>query len=581
MTNIVEIRNLTKTFGEVVANNKVRLDLRQGEILALLGENGSGKTTLMNMLSGIYHPDSGDIFIGGKKVVIHSPEEAKRLGIGMVHQHFKLIDTLTAADNIWMGTEYEPFHLDEKLAFADECNPCDSSDPAELRAQKFRRFKTRLKLRLYALKYKLGAFISGQPLKKSRFDRIDKITRDFGFELDSRKRVCDMAVSEKQTCEIIKVLFYGANILILDEPTAVLTTQEIQKLFATMRRMKERGCSIVIITHKLNEVLEISDRVAIMRKGEYITTVDTKDANEQILTELMVGEKVELHIDRPKTDFDRPLLEIRNLTVKNDEGSVAIDDMSFYIRGGEMLGVAGISGCGQKELCEAIAGLRKIESGEINHKGQSLIGLPPKKIIEMGISMSFIPEDRLGMGLAPSMSITDNMMLKTYSEGRFNPFVNRKKARERAKQLISALNIVTPSTETPVRRLSGGNVQKVLVGREIESSPNVIITAYPVRGLDINSSYAIYDILNEQKKNGVGILFVGEDLDVMLALCDKIMVICHGKLMGVVHAEKATKEQLGLMMTGALDLKIENAKTYGIAKDSNITEKEAHDDKNE
>lgn len=581
MTNIVEIRNLTKTFGEVVANNKVRLDLRQGEILALLGENGSGKTTLMNMLSGIYHPDSGDIFIGGKKVVIHSPEEAKRLGIGMVHQHFKLIDTLTAADNIWMGTEYEPFHLDEKLAFADECNPCDSSDPAELRAQKFRRFKTRLKLRLYALKYKLGAFISGQPLKKSRFDQIDKITRDFGFELDSRKRVCDMAVSEKQTCEIIKVLFYGANILILDEPTAVLTTQEIQKLFATMRRMKERGCSIVIITHKLNEVLEISDRVAIMRKGEYITTVDTKDANEQILTELMVGEKVELHIDRPETDFDRPLLEIRNLTVKNDEGSVAIDDMSFYIRGGEMLGVAGISGCGQKELCEAIAGLRKIESGEINHKGQSLIGLPPKKIIEMGISMSFIPEDRLGMGLAPSMSITDNMMLKTYSEGKFNPFVNRKKARERAKQLISALNIVTPSTETPVRRLSGGNVQKVLVGREIESSPNVIITAYPVRGLDINSSYAIYDILNEQKKNGVGILFVGEDLDVMLALCDKIMVICHGKLMGVVHAEKATKEQLGLMMTGALDLKIENAKPYGIAKDSNITEKEAHDDKNE
>lgn len=578
MTNVVEIRNLTKTFGEVVANNKVRLDLRQGEILALLGENGSGKTTLMNMLAGIYQPDSGEISIDGNKVVISSPEEAKRLGIGMVHQHFKLIDTLTAADNIWMGTEHEPFYLDEKLAFADACNPCDSSDPKELRAQKFRRFKTRLKLRLYALKYKLGAFLSGQPLKKSRFDQIDKITKDFGFELDSRKLVRDMAVSEKQTCEIIKVLFYGANILILDEPTAVLTTQEIQKLFATMRRMKERGCSIIIITHKLNEVLEISDRVAIMRKGEYITTVDTKDANEQILTELMVGEKVELHIDRPKTDFDRPLLEIRNLTVKNDEGSVAIDDMSFYIRGGEMLGVAGISGCGQKELCEAIAGLRKIESGEINHKGKSLIGLPPKKIIEMGISMSFIPEDRLGMGLAPSMSITDNMMLKTYSEGRFNPFVNRKKARERAKQLISALNIVTPSTETPVRRLSGGNVQKVLVGREIESSPNVIITAYPVRGLDINSSYAIYDILNEQKKNGVGILFVGEDLDVMLALCDKIMVICHGKLMGVAHAEKATKEQLGLMMTGALDLQVENAKTYGIAKDSNITE-EAQNDK--
>ena len=579
MTNIVEIRNLTKTFGEVVANNNVRLNLRQGEILALLGENGSGKTTLMNMLSGIYQPDSGDIFINGRKVVIHSPEEAKRLGIGMVHQHFKLIDTLTAADNIWMGTESEPFYLEEKLAFAEKCNPCDSSDPKVLSSQKRKLLKAKINLRVRAFGYKLGKFIKGQPLRKQRFETIDQITHDFGFDLDSRKTVSDMAVSEKQTCEIVKVLFYGAKILILDEPTAVLTTQEIQKLFATMRRMKERGCSIIIITHKLNEVLEISDRVAIMRKGEYITTIDTKDADEQLLTELMVGEKVELHIDRPKTDFDRPLLEIRNLTVKNDEGSVAIDDMSFYIRGGEMLGVAGISGCGQKELCEAIAGLRKIEKGEINHKGQSLIGLPPKKIIEMGISMSFIPEDRLGMGLAPSMSITDNMMLKTYSEGRFNPFVNRKKARERAKQLIDALNIVTPSTETPVRRLSGGNVQKVLVGREIESSPNVIITAYPVRGLDINSSYAIYDILNEQKKNGVGILFVGEDLDVMLALCDKIMVICHGKLMGVVHAEKATKEQLGLMMTGALDLQIENAKPYGIAKDSNIAE-EAHDDEN-
>lgn len=581
MTNIVEIRNLTKTFGEVVANNKVRLDLRQGEILALLGENGSGKTTLMNMLSGIYQPDSGDIFINGEKVVIHSPEEAKRLGIGMVHQHFKLIDSLSAADNIWMGAEKkEPFFLKDKFSFVDSLYPYEGLNGNSLRSQKLQRFKVKTKLCLSALNYKLFNLFRNAFLNGSRYNDINDMAKKFGFELDSRKLVCDMAVSEKQTCEIIKVLFYGAKILILDEPTAVLTTQEIQKLFATMRKMKERGCSIIIITHKLNEVLEISDRVAIMRKGEYITTVDTKDANEQILTELMVGEKVELHIDRPKTDFDRPLLEIRDLTVKSDEGSVAIDNMSFYIRGGEMLGVAGISGCGQKELCEAIAGLRRIESGEINHKGQSLIGLPPKKIIEMGISMSFIPEDRLGMGLAPSMSITDNMMLKTYSEGKFNPFVNRKKARERASQLIKELNIVTPSTETPVRRLSGGNVQKVLVGREIESSPNVIITAYPVRGLDINSSYAIYDILNDQKKNGVGILFVGEDLDVMLALCDKIMVICHGKLMGVVHAEKTTKEQLGLMMTGALDLQIKNDKTYGIAKDSNITE-EALNDKNE
>lgn len=579
MTNVIEIRNLTKTFGEVIANDNVQLDLRQGEILALLGENGSGKTTLMNMLSGIYQPDKGDIFVNGKKVVLHSPEDAKKLGIGMVHQHFKLVENFSAADNIWMGVEEPSFDLKHKFNCVDALQPCDSTDKAKKRKQKLRKFITKTKLCLSAFNYKLSQLFYNQPLNKSRFEKINKIAREFGFEFDSSKTVEEMAVSEKQTCEIIKVLYYGAQILILDEPTAVLTVQEIDKLFAVLRKMKESGHSIIIITHKLNEVMDISDRVAIMCKGKYITTVNTKEVNEQILTELMVGAKVDLKIDRPVTDFDRPLLEIRNLTVKNDEGSVAIDDMSFYIRGGEMLGVAGISGCGQKELCEAIAGLRKIEKGEINHKGNSLIGLSPKKIIEMGISMSFIPEDRLGMGLAPSMSITDNMMLKTYADNKFNPFVDRKSARKKAKELIEKLKIVTPSSETPVRRLSGGNVQKVLVGREIDSSPNVIVTAYPVRGLDINSSYAIYDILNEQKKKGVGILFVGEDLDVMLSLCDKIMVICHGKLMGVVHAEKATKEQLGLMMTGALDLSETRDKEYGIAKDSNI-KKEVQDDNN-
>jgi simple sugar transport system ATP-binding protein len=277
------------------------------------------------------------------------------------------------------------------------------------------------------------------------------------------------------------------------------------------------------------------------------------------------------------------MLEIRNLTIKNDEGANAIEDVNFYIRGGEILGVAGIAGCGQKELCEAIAGLRKIEKGQIIHKGENIVGLSPNAIIEKGISMSFIPEDRLGMGLAPSLSITDNMILKTYRANKKSPFVDRNKARAKAQEIISRLGVVTPSTETPVRRLSGGNVQKVLVGREIDAGPNVIITAYPVRGLDINSSYAIYDILNEQKKSGVGILFVGEDLDVMLALCDKIMVLCHGKLMGVVHAHKATKEQLGLMMTGAEDLSDINGKIAGIAKDSCIQETDlnAEDDKNE
>ena len=517
----IEMRGITKSFGPVMANKGINLQVRPGEILALLGENGSGKTTLMNMLSGIYKPDAGQIFVGGKEVSINSPEDSKKLGIGMVHQHFKLVDVFSAADNIWMGRE-KP----------------------------------------------------GLVLKKDRYDKIQEIAAKFGFELDPRKKVYNMSVSEKQTLEIVKVLYYGAKIIILDEPTAVLTVQEIRKLFDVLQKMKEEGHAIIIITHKLNEVKEISDRVAILRKGEYITTVDTAETSEQALTEWMVGHKIDLNIDRPVVEKTRPLLEVRDLTIRSDEGAVAIEDVNFYIRGGEILGVAGIAGCGQKELCEAIAGLRPIEKGQMIHKGENIVGLPPRTILEKGISMSFIPEDRLGMGLAPSMSITDNMILKNYADTK-GPFVDRKSGRIAAEEVIRDLEVVTPSTETPVRRLSGGNVQKVLLGREIKADPNVIITAYPVRGLDIGSSYTIYNILNEQKKNGVGVLFVGEDLDVMIALCDKIMVLCHGRIMGVVHAHKTTKEELGLMMTGALDLvnKYED-KPAGLAKDTRFGEAE-------
>ena len=517
----IELRKITKTFGSVVANNGIDLNVKPGEILALLGENGSGKTTLMNMLSGIYKPDSGSIFVDGKEVSIDSPEDSKRLGIGMVHQHFKLVDVFSAADNIWMGKEKPGFML-----------------------------------------------------KKNRFEEIEAMAKKFGFDIDPRKKVANMSVSEKQTLEIIKVLYYGARIIILDEPTAVLTVQEIDKLFGVLRRMKEEGHSIIIITHKLNEVMDISDRVAILRKGQYITTVNTSETNEQALTEWMVGHKVDLNIDRPEMVKTRPLLELRDVSIRSDEGATAIRDVNFYIRGGEILGVAGIAGCGQKELCEAIAGLRPIEKGQMIHKGENIVGLSPKAILEKGISMSFIPEDRLGMGLAPSMSITDNMILKKYADTP-GPFVNRKIGKQDAEEVIRNLEVVTPSAETPVRRLSGGNVQKVLLGREIKAGPNVIVTAYPVRGLDINSSYTIYNILNDQKKNGVGVLFVGEDLDVMLALCDKIMVLCHGRVMGVVHAHKTTKEELGLMMTGALDLtyKYED-KPAGFAKDTRFGELE-------
>ena len=513
----IELKNINKSFCSVAANKNISIGLRRGEILALLGENGSGKTTLMNMLSGIYKPDSGSMFVDGEEVLINSPEDSKRLGIGMVHQHFKLVEKFSAADNIWLGAE------------------------------------------------KTGLF-----LKKSRYKKIEEMASRFGFEIDASKLVSNMSVSEKQTLEILKVLYYGANIIILDEPTAVLTVQEIRKLFSVLRKMKEDGHSIIIITHKLDEVMDISDRVAVLRKGEYIDTVNTADTNQQQLTELMVGKKIDLNIERVKTEKKLPLLEIRDLTVNNDENAVAIDHVNFYIRGGEILGVAGIAGCGQKELCEAIAGLRPVQSGMIIHEGENIIGWTPKKIIEKGISMSFIPEDRLGMGLAPSLSIIDNMLLKKYNDSK-GIFVDRVQGKADADRVIKELSVVTPSANTPVRLLSGGNVQKVLLGREISSGPNVIVTAYPVRGLDINSSYAIYDILNAEKRKGTGILFVGEDLDVLLALCDKIMVLCHGKVMGIVHAHKTTKEELGLMMTGALDYNDEKA--FGIAKDSRINEK--------
>ncbi len=491
----IECRGITKTFGSVVANDNINITLKYGEILALLGENGSGKTTLMNMLSGIYHQDKGQIFVGGQEVSIHSPEDSIELGIGMIHQHFKLVEVFTAMDNIIAGT------------------------------------KGRMKKR--------------SELKKE----ITEISQKLQLEVDPVKKIYNMSVSEKQTVEILKVIYRGARILILDEPTAVLTPQETEKLFAILRRMKSEGCAIIIITHKLNEVMAISDRVTILRKGQSVETVNTAETDEKHLTELMVGRPVSLSIDRPEPVNPTPLLNVFHLSVKKPDGSMGLKDVTFDICSGEILGVAGIAGSGQKEICESIAGLVDVEEGAILYKKQNIVGKTPKEIIDLGISMSFVPEDRLGMGLVASMGMTDNVMLKSYKDGK-GPFVDRAPAKKLSEKLITELEIKTPSTETPVRMLSGGNVQKVLLGREIESHPNLLITAYPVRGLDINSSYNIYNMLNEQKKKNVAVLFIGEDLDVLLELADKIIVLCHGRVAGVVDARKATKEQLGLLMTG-------------------------------
>ena len=494
----VKMRNITKTFGSVVANDRVWLDIYRGEILALLGENGSGKTTLMNMLAGIYFPDEGEISIDGKPVVIRSPKDAFDLGIGMIHQHFKLVDVLTAAENIVLGL---PGKLDLKAASA----------------------------------------------------KIREICDKYGFSVDPSQKIYDMSVSQKQTVEIVKVLYRGADILILDEPTAVLTPQETDRLFAVLRNMRNDGKAIVIITHKMHEVEALSDRVAILRHGQFIGDMLTAQTNAQEMTNMMVGHAVTLNIERPDPVDPKPRIEVKNLTVRSVDGIIKLDDVSFTANSGEILGIAGISGCGQKELLEAIAGLQTVESGSISYieddsSREELVGQDPLSIAELGVSLSFVPEDRLGMGLVGNMNLADNMMLRSFRRGK-SIFTDRRSPRALAESVVQELSVSTPSVDTPVRRLSGGNVQKVLVGREIASAPTVLLTAYAVRGLDINSSYTIYDLINRQKKKGVAVIYVGEDLDVLLELADRILVLCGGKVSGIVEGRKTSKREVGMMMT--------------------------------
>ena len=556
MTPALELRNITKRFGtKVLANNNVSLEVYRGEVLAILGENGCGKTTLMNMVAGIYFPDSGTIHINDEEVVIRSPRDAFEHNVGMIHQHFKLVDIFSAAENIVLG-------LDDG---------------------------------------------NGYNLNKVNA-RVSEIAEKYGFNIDPKKKIYEMSVSEKQTVEIIKVLYRGADILILDEPTAVLTLQEIKRLFAVLKRMKEDGKSIIIITHKLNEVMEVSDRVAVMRKGEHIATVNTCDTNEGELTDMMVGRKVNLNIERSEPVSPKPRISVKNLSLTDEEGIKVLSDVSFDACGGEILGIAGIAGSGQRELLETIAGLYRPDSGDIiftnpkenkpvtffhkdlrtiralaakgkfhypdgsavNLKGKSnkeiralvaeekilfnadeimdLKDKTPLEIRDLGVKLSFVPEDRLGMGLVGSMGISENMMLRSYRKGH-SMFLDRTRPRKLGEDIVKELEVVTPSVRTPVRRLSGGNVQKVLVGREISSSPKVLMAAYPVRGLDINSSYLIYNLLDKQKRKGTAVIFVGEDLDVLMALCDRILVMNSGRVTGIVDGRTARKEELGYLMT--------------------------------
>ena len=500
----IELRGVTKTFGEVVANDNVNLTLKKGEILSILGENGSGKTTLMNMLSGIYFPDKGEILVNGVPVTIRSPRDAFDLKIGMIHQHFKLISIFTATENIILGQkEQGRLNMD----------------------------------------------------KKNR--EIKELADTYGFDLEPQKKIYDMTVSQKQTVEIIKVLYRGADILILDEPTAVLTPQETEKLFVILRNMKKAGKSIIIITHKLNEVLEISDRVAVLRKGKDIGTIDTKDATVESLTEMMVGQKVDLNIERDQPEKPKEKLAVSDVSVYDREGVEVVKHVSFHAKSGEILGIAGVSGSGQKELLEAISGLQTVANGTISYVDAtgketviSNMDVETRRRQNIKLSFAFVPEDRLGMGLVGSMDLIDNMLLRSYDKGK-GVVADRKAPKELAEKIVKDLDVVTPSVHTPVSRLSGGNVQKVLVGREIAENPEVLVVSYPVRGLDINSSYAIYNLLNEQKRHGVAVICVIEDLDVLLELCDRILILHAGEVSGIVDARAVTKDELGLYMAGS------------------------------
>jgi len=494
--NVIELKNITKRFGTVTANDHVNFDLKAGEIHAILGENGAGKSSLMNVLAGVYQPDFGEIFMRGERVTIPSPRHSIKMGIGMIHQHFKLVECHTVLENMIAGVTGSFFISQKKLA-----------------------------------------------------KEIRVLSEKYGLKINPDARLSGLSVAEKQRVEILKVLYRGAKVLILDEPTAVLTPQETDNLFDILRKLKSDGHSMIIITHKLDEVIAISDQITVMRKGKKIKTLQNENLSPRELTNEMVGKSVELTIECPSTDCEEVLLDVDALKVFNADQRAVLNEVSFKICGGEILGVAGVAGSGQKELCEAIAGLENVESGQITFNENNITGRSPREIMALGISMSFVPEDRLGMGLVAGMDLVENVLLKSYRDNK-GIFVDREAAKIHAKMLVEKLNIDTPGIHTPVRQLSGGNIQKVLLGREIEMQPELIITAYPARGLDVGSAHKVYDLLNEQKLMNNGIMFIGEDLDVLLEISDRIMVLCEGNITGIVKSCDVTKEDLGYLMAG-------------------------------
>lgn len=501
MTNntFLRMENITKTFPGVLANNRVTLELRRGEIHALLGENGAGKSTLMNVLYGLYQPDEGQIYLNDRPTTIHSPDDAIAKGIGMVHQHFMLVPPLSVTENVMLGL------------------PGDK-----------------------------GILLNHQAAKKNILD----ISQTYGLEVNPDLPIWNLSVGSQQRVEIIKALYRGAKLLILDEPSAVLTPQEIEGLFEVMRRLVSKGNSIIFITHKLDEVMEISDRVTVLRDGAAIQTVETKATTKAELARMMVGREVLFRLDKPPVEPGPVMLEITNLIVNDDRGIPAVRNLSLQVRTGEIVGLAGIDGNGQKELAEAVAGLRPPQSGQIHIAGRDTTHLNSGDLLHF--NLAYIPEDRHREGLVLGFKLGENLVARNFRRRPFSVrgFLNNKAINTHARQLVQRFDVRTPSAEVTAKTLSGGNQQKVVLARELSENPDLIIAAHPTRGLDVGATEFVENRLLEQRSRGAAILYISTELEEILNLSDRIAVIHRGEIMGIVRPAEVTPETLGLMMAG-------------------------------
>ncbi|OCT16197.1 heme ABC transporter ATP-binding protein [Paenibacillus pectinilyticus] len=497
---VVELRNITKRFPGIVANDAISLKLRKGEIHALLGENGAGKSTLMNILFGLYQPDEGSIHVQGKEVFIDSPNRAIELGIGMVHQHFKLVQPFSVTENIILGMEPKRgLNVDIKTAQ----------------------------------------------------DKVRKLSEQYGLRVDPKAKIEDISVGMQQRVEILKTLYRGADILIFDEPTAVLTPQEISELMVIMRNLVKEGKSIILITHKLKEIMEIADTVTIIRRGKVIDSLACSEANPQILAEKMVGRDVSFKVNKEEVKLGTPVLQVQDLMVRNQQGLAALKGLNFEVKAGEILGIAGVDGNGQSELIEALTGLRGVDSGTVLLMGSDITNQTPRQISEAGLS--HIPEDRHKHGLVLDFSMSENMVLETYFHPEYNKagFLNYEAIDRHAEALIKQFDVRTPSIYNKARSLSGGNQQKAIIAREIHKNPNLLIAAQPTRGLDVGAIEFVHRQLIEQRNKGKAVLLISFELDEIMNVSDRIAVIYEGQIVGEVMPQDTNDQEIGLLMAGS------------------------------